>query len=396
MFSDPACELIQGDYVVGLCRAIFGLTMKRKTLQRIRNICNLGIGGRTLIPILLPEIRKIVPAYSSTFHWLDTSYRFTNVFDESPDAPSFISNFVNNYLSNRDLEARISLSEWLRQSKASVTITSTERLAFRHFYHSDFYHEILKPMGYHHSLYLGIKIGSEPMGILVLHRQQGELAFSQKDENNLREIAPLIAHALKEKEGCINVLPSRREIGLCLLNTQGDIQHINPQGRKLMLLATHSIVSKGLSFPLDNTSLMPHKITSLTQKLCKEFENDNLPSLNTPRWEVSNPWGNFLFQASWFQTPTNNQEGLIAVTAQYCEPSLYRVILECDELAFTARQTEVATLLLKGLSYESISEDMYLSLHTVNDHIKKIYQKLGIHNRSELLPTLLPAQSISL
>ncbi|MCK5919935.1 MAG: hypothetical protein KAG66_03280 [Methylococcales bacterium] len=139
--------------------------MNNKKWQHIRNTCNLGIGGRTLVPILLPEIRKIVPAYSSTLHWLDKSYKFINLFDESPDGPSVIGNFVNNYLGNRDLAARRDLGEWLKTSKAPVTIASTEQMAFRRFYHSDFYHEILKPMGYHHSLYSGIKSESGPIGI---------------------------------------------------------------------------------------------------------------------------------------------------------------------------------------------------------------------------------------
>jgi hypothetical protein len=56
----------------------------------------------------------------------------------------------------------------------------------------------------------------------------------------------LIAQALRQKKECIDVLPSKREIGLCLLNEQGDIHHINQQGRKMMLLATHSIIKKGL------------------------------------------------------------------------------------------------------------------------------------------------------
>jgi DNA-binding CsgD family transcriptional regulator len=389
---------------VNECRAILskvkiatkeiGRAMKRKKLQRIRNICNLGIDGHTLVPLLLPEIRKIVPAYSSTFHWLDNAYKFTNVFDESPDAPAFISTFVNHFLGDRDLLARLSLSKWLRTSKASVTITSTEQLAFRHFYHSDFYHEILKPMGYHHSLYLGIKSGSEPAGILVLHRQPGECSFSQRDENNLRELSPLIAQALRQKKECIDVLPSKREIGLCLLNEQGDIHHINQQGRKMMLLATHSIIKKGLPSPLDDKELIPSEIKSIAQKLSEEFDSHDLPSLSAPKWEVNNSWGSFLFQANWFQKPKNCEKGLIAVTAQYCEPNLYRVVLECDELKFTSRQTEVTTLLLKGLSYGSISDNMHLSSHTVNDHIKNIYQKLGVHNRNELLPSLLLSRPV--
>ncbi len=137
--------------------------MNSMDFRCIKNFCNLGIGGRTLIPILLPEIRKVVPSYSSTFLWLDKTYNFVNVFDESPDSLSVTNSFINNYLGNRDREARRCLSKWLREATSPVTITSTEQLSHRKFYHSDYYHDILKPLGYHHSLYSGLRSALIPL-----------------------------------------------------------------------------------------------------------------------------------------------------------------------------------------------------------------------------------------
>lgn len=328
------------------------------------------------MPILLPEIRKIVPAYSSTFHWLDKSYKFVNLFDESPDGPSVIGNFVNNYLGNRDLAARRDLGEWLKSSSAPVTIASTEQMTFRRFYHSNFYHEILRPLGYHHSLYSGIKARSGPIGILVLHRQQGERSFSQKDKKTLRELSPLIGEALSQNEGCIDTLPSRHEIGLCLLDKKGAIQHINPQGRKLMLLAKHPTINRTLPSSLDDKSLLPTQVISLVKQLYNALSDSNLHSLNAPRFEINSPWGKLLFQANRFQSPGNEEKPLIAVTVQYYEPSLYQASSKCEELGFTPRQAEVTLSLLKGLSYVSISENLCLSKYTVNDYIKNVYQKL--------------------
>jgi DNA-binding NarL/FixJ family response regulator len=52
--------------------------------------------------------------------------------------------------------------------------------------------------------------------------------------------------------------------------------------------------------------------------------------------------------------------------------------------SFTPRQKEVLEYLLIGLSYKEISNLLFLSVTTVNDHIKKIYLKMGVNSKSEL------------
>jgi DNA-binding NarL/FixJ family response regulator len=49
----------------------------------------------------------------------------------------------------------------------------------------------------------------------------------------------------------------------------------------------------------------------------------------------------------------------------------------------TERETELLRLAAKGLSFETISELMDISPHTVVAHVKKIYRKLAVHSRSE-------------
>ena len=100
--------------------------MRLKKLRRINQICKLGIGGGALTPVLLPEIRKIIPSYSATVLWVDDNYKFTNIFDEVADDLSIIQSYLDEYLDHRDREARFSLSEWL---KSGGDMTSTEELA---------------------------------------------------------------------------------------------------------------------------------------------------------------------------------------------------------------------------------------------------------------------------
>jgi len=369
-----------------------------KKQQRIKNVCNLEIGGQKLIPILLPEIRRVVPSRSSTFHWLDQSWQFSNLYDESTQAPALLDTFINQYLDSRDRLARCSLSEWLRTSTTSCITAVTEQMAFRKFYQSDFYHEILKPMNYHHSLYLGIKRGSAPLGILVLHRGRGDRVFSQRDENNLRELGPLIAPALRQKEAYAGVLPRKRGTGLCLLDRQGEVRQINPQARKLLMLAKYPVIRKGRRFSPATESLLPRRVKSLARQLYQKCSKGDLPEGKRPGLEINNPWGHFLFEFDWLQAPESEDgpEGAVAVSISQQEPILYRALSECDQLGFTARQSEVVFWLLKGLSRTEISKKIHVSHYTVNDHVKKIYQKLEICNRTGLFARLVSSAADSI
>lgn len=49
------------------------------------------------------------------------------------------------------------------------------------------------------------------------------------------------------------------------------------------------------------------------------------------------------------------------------------------------REKDVVDYLLKGKSYKEIASQLFISYSTVNDHIKKIYSKLDINSKGELL-----------
>jgi len=56
----------------------------------------------------------------------------------------------------------------------------------------------------------------------------------------------------------------------------------------------------------------------------------------------------------------------------------------CRELGLSKRETEVAGLLSKGLSYKEIAGELFISISTTQTHVGRIYSKLGINNKTEL------------
>ncbi len=49
------------------------------------------------------------------------------------------------------------------------------------------------------------------------------------------------------------------------------------------------------------------------------------------------------------------------------------------------REKEVLTLVAKGLLYKEIAEQLFISFHTVRQHIGKIYEKLHVQNKTEAI-----------
>jgi DNA-binding CsgD family transcriptional regulator len=54
----------------------------------------------------------------------------------------------------------------------------------------------------------------------------------------------------------------------------------------------------------------------------------------------------------------------------------------------TGRETQLTSMLVEGRSIKEISTGLHLSIHTVRDHVKAVYTKVGISSRPELTARL--------
>ncbi len=56
-----------------------------------------------------------------------------------------------------------------------------------------------------------------------------------------------------------------------------------------------------------------------------------------------------------------------------------------EEYNLTARETEVLHLLREGLAYKEIARQLSISVDTLTTHIKKVYSKLKVHSKAEIM-----------
>ena len=54
-----------------------------------------------------------------------------------------------------------------------------------------------------------------------------------------------------------------------------------------------------------------------------------------------------------------------------------------ESFDLSAREKEILFCLVKGMSYKMVADTCFISIETVNVHIKNIYRKLRVHSKSE-------------
>ena len=78
-----------------------------------------------------------------------------------------------------------------------------------------------------------------------------------------------------------------------------------------------------------------------------------------------------------------------ATLAEQCEgartPALSTLVVP---ICLTRREREIATLAASGIPSGAIAADLVLSVRTVNNHLQRVYAKLGVSSRSELRAAL--------
>ncbi|MFC0526918.1 helix-turn-helix transcriptional regulator [Phytohabitans kaempferiae] len=79
----------------------------------------------------------------------------------------------------------------------------------------------------------------------------------------------------------------------------------------------------------------------------------------------------------------------IAISIERSRPEAVTT-LALDGYGLSARERQIVELLLAGRSTREVATDLYLSPHTVRDHIKTIFAKTGVRSRPELTAALRP------
>jgi DNA-binding CsgD family transcriptional regulator len=89
------------------------------------------------------------------------------------------------------------------------------------------------------------------------------------------------------------------------------------------------------------------------------------------------------------------QQDTAVPSESWCR-AMRRMLARADELAALSptvrtsrRQAEILKCLLDGCSEKEVGDHLNIKQSTVHSHVKRLHQKLGVHNRGQLLAAAL-------
>jgi DNA-binding CsgD family transcriptional regulator len=206
-------------------------------------------------------------------------------------------------------------------------------------------------------------------GIVQLARTGGA-TFSGLERDLLAAVAPVAAAALRS--GFLSTLPAQPQPAgpaLVILNEAGEIQSITPEARGWL-----AEIVDGTATPM---LPVPEPVYAVAARALAVRDGlDTAPACAQVRTARS---GWLHLHASCFEGGAG--VGIVVTPSQ--APDLVPLLALCYRL--THREQEVLEFLARGMTTVEITRRLGISAHTVRDHIKSLFAKVGVRSRAELV-----------
>ncbi|WP_137994292.1 helix-turn-helix domain-containing protein [Streptomyces vilmorinianum] len=246
---------------------------------------------------------------------------------------------------------------------------------------STLYQDFMRPRGLQDELRAVLRVGGRPQGHISLFRAKGREAFGTAETNLISGLITPLARKLRSfSEPPSQPVPDASHgPGLLLFDVTGALLSANDDA-----LAHLEDLPPGPSVPSPMGLRIPAWVQSTAMRaraIAQERDRGQARvriRTRTGRWLVCH--ASCLRQA----------DGTLGASAVVIEPAKTSEIvpLIVDAYELTDRETEVTQCIARGLPTGEIAEQLHLSPHTVRDHIKAVFEKVGVSSRGELVGKL--------
>ncbi|MFD4191243.1 helix-turn-helix transcriptional regulator [Amycolatopsis thermoflava] len=306
---------------------------------------------------VLRALRRVVPSDATFFATADPeTLLFTGAWPDPPlDTATPL--FLDNEFGGGDVNTFAGLVTSGRPVATLDGATGRDRWA------SERYREIMRPLGLGDEMRAALVTGGRCWGYLCLHREDGLLGFTATEKTALARLAPHLAHAIRTAALVDGPAAADHRPGVVLLTDDLRLVSLTPDAEHLL-----SLLPPGAPLPLP--------VYAVAAAL---RSGSALPSAR-----VRGADGSWLTLHASRLTGT----GQLAVVVEPAEArAAAPLVLAAHGL--TTREADVATLVLRGLPTRAISDQLHISAHTVQDHLKAVFDKVGVRSRRDLVIRLL-------
>jgi len=269
-------------------------------------------------------------------------------------------------------------------------ITTEQVIPFKDLIDSEYYNDFLKHQSIHYEMVIYLKSRSRKMGVVALFRPQKAGDFSIEEVVKAELMVPYLTGALEKtivseqvtkSEGIIKSITSDlTNKGIIILDENLEPIYQNEEAARLS-----SVLSQAGVNGENSHGELPHQLYLCCQEFKKSILAGRLAEPSEKEHQRLMRVGEEQILIRLHRLPFGEQSTLFLI---YLEPDKPSFPQKENKFGLTRREMEVINLLSLGLKNLEISAKLFISEHTVENHLKSIYQKLGVKNRTSLIHRL--------
>jgi DNA-binding CsgD family transcriptional regulator len=334
----------------------------------IIQICRSGLPPEALRDRVLARLRRAVPFDAAFWATVDpTTLLFTQ-----PHQEEIPSETVPYFIQNEFLDDDV--NKWTALARERLGVRTLLEATAGDMDASGRYRDVLLPLGLGDELRAVLRIGGACWGYVCLHRAVGA-PFSGDEVLYLHRLAPHLAEGIRA-----GLLVSSVELtdvadapGLVVVAPDGALASITEAGERWL---------EELGHPDPERRGLPVEVHALAARL----RRPDATEAALPRLRVRTRAGRWaVLHAS--RLAAQGTQAIAVIIEEPSPTELAPILMMAYGL--TKQEQTVTGLVCRGLSTREIADRLHISLNTVQDHLKSIFDKTGVRSRRELVAAIL-------
>ena len=341
-----------------------------QAVREVVALCHAGLDAVSLQSGLVDRLGRVLPVDAVFCSSVDpATLLFTSAVVRHIPAES-ARRFLANELLEEDVNKFKTLAgrrfpvEWLDRATGNRRPASAR------------YREIMAPLGLGDELRAAFRSGGQIWGFMCLHREDASSGFTEAEARVVGRLAAHVGEGLRRALLVGTAATDGEELGpgVLVVDEDGSLVASTPTGERWLW---------ELSGPGEEGGALPMAVQAVLARLAAitsgpdRFDVDVQPRARartrSGRWAV--------VHASAMHGP--GQHGNVALVVEPAQPAeLAPMVLSAYGL--TTREGDVARLVLQGKPTKVVARELRISQHTVEDHLKAVFTKVGVGSRGEL------------
>ncbi len=347
----------------------------RRALHDLERLSRSGLDSRTFRHAALQHINRVVPIDAVMFANADPA----TLLHTDAVVDDVLRPFASEFLRTEFLIDDVNQFRELARSGRIVGTLDVETAGRRE--RSPRYTDILEPIGLGDELRVALMDAGRCWGFMCLHRGLGS-GFTPQEMAFMRRASGHLAIGLRTGLLLESLAPGPDPTGPGLLVLARDLSLVKMNAAAELLLA--EVADEDWSGQAE----LPYAVYGVIGGLLAlEREDRTIPAL--PSWSrMRTAAGRWLtLHATWLSGPGAEHERQIAVVIETSPPTqVLPLVAAAHQLS--ARESEVTLMVTRGHSTTEIALALRIAESTVQDYLKVVFDKFGVHSRGQLMAAI--------